>query len=151
MMVTDIKLPAYAGLLVPHRPPFLLVDRLLEFAGQTGVVESVIAPDNLFISDEGLLNEIALVELLAQSAAAVKGYSDLKEGKEIKKGFLVDIREFYFKERCCKGDIIHISIEIAKSFSGFSVINGHLVSRGKELAAGTLKLWVPDESEHLLI
>jgi 3-hydroxyacyl-[acyl-carrier-protein] dehydratase len=146
-MIADIKLPACAGLLVPHRPPLLLVDRLLEFSGQTGVVESVISSDNLFLSDEGILKEIALVELLAQSAAAVKGYSDLVEGKEIKKGFLVDIREFNFRERCCKGDVVHIFIEITKSFSGFSIINGHLTCSGKEIAAGTLKLWVPDEGE----
>jgi predicted hotdog family 3-hydroxylacyl-ACP dehydratase len=150
-MVTNIILPAHAGLLVPHRPPFLLIDRLLEFTGQTGVVESVISPDNLFLSDEGFLKEVALVELLAQSAAAVKGYSDTIEGKEIKKGFLVDIRKFTFKERCCKGDIVHITIEIAKSFSGFSVINGHLSYRSKEFAEGTLKLWVPDEGINTFI
>lgn len=145
-MNTDIKLPVYAGLLVPHRPPFLLVDRLLEFTGQAGVVESIIAPDNLFLTDDGTFKEIALVELLAQSAAAVKGYSDLMGGKEIKKGFLVDIREFNFKERCCEGDVVHIFIEISKSFSGFSIINGYLRCSDKEIAAGTLKLWVPDES-----
>jgi predicted hotdog family 3-hydroxylacyl-ACP dehydratase len=150
MMVTDIKLPAYAGSLVPHRPPFLLIDRLLEFTGQAGVVESVITPDNLFLSNEGTLKEIALVELLAQSAAAVKGYSDLMEGKEIKKGFLVDIREFIFKEGCCKGDVVHIFIEITKSFSGFSIINGHLTCSGKEIATGTIKLWVPDEGGNTL-
>ena len=56
-----------------------------------------------------------------------------------------DIREFNFKGRCCKGDVVHIFIEITKSFSGFSIINGHLTCSGKEVAAGTLKLWVPDE------
>jgi hypothetical protein len=48
-MVTDIKLPANAALLVPHRPPLLLVDRLLEFTGKAGVVESVIAPIIFFL------------------------------------------------------------------------------------------------------
>ncbi len=144
-MVTDIKLPANAALLVPHRPPLLLVDRLLEFTGKAGVVESVIAPDNLFLTDEGTLKEIAMVELLAQSAAAVKGYSDLMEGKKIKKGYLVEIKEFVFKDGCRKGDAVNIFIGIEKSFSGFSVINGHLACRGKEIAAGTLKLWAPDE------
>lgn len=143
-MALDINLPMSAGLLVPHRPPFLLVDRLLDYTGQTGIVESVISPDNFFLSDEGHLKEIALVELLAQSAAAVKGYSDLKDGKEIKKGFLVDIREFFFWERCNKGDVVHISIEITKSFSGFSVINGFIMCKEKEIAKGSMKLWVPD-------
>ena len=146
-MDTDIKLPMPAERLVPHRPPFLLVDRLLDFTGQTGVVESVLTPDNLFIDEDGHFQEIAMIEILAQSAAAVKGYSDLKEGKGIRKGFLEDIREFLFKRRCYKGDSIHSRIEITRSFSGFSVLNGSLKCTGKELAYGTLKLWVPDDSE----
>ncbi len=146
-MDTNLKLPMPAEWLVPHRPPFLLVDRLLEFTGQTGVVESVPAPDNLFLDEDGYMEVIAMIEILAQAAAAVKGYSDLKNGRQIRKGFLVDVRNFYFKERCYKGDIIHVRVEIAKYFSGFSVINGYLESSGKEVASGTLKLWVPDESD----
>ncbi len=144
-MTVDIRLPVAAKLLVPHRPPFLLIDTLLEYAGQTGIVESVIAPDNIFLTEEGYLKELALVELLAQSAAAVKGYSDLMDGKEVKKGFLVDIREFNFLERCYRGDTVRITIEITKSFSGFSMINGLLMCKEKEISKGTMKLWVPEE------
>ena len=134
-----------AGQLVPHRPPFLLVDKLLYFSGQTGVVESVISPDNFFLAQDGRFQDIAMVEILAQSAAAVKGYSDLQQGKEISKGFLVDIREFIFKKKCYKGDTIHSRIDITKSFGGFSIINGVLTCSGEECAAGSMKLWVPYE------
>jgi predicted hotdog family 3-hydroxylacyl-ACP dehydratase len=144
-MNTDIKLPMPAEQLVPHRPPFLFVDNLLEFSGQTGVVESVIAPDNLFIAEDGHFKEIAMIEILAQSVAAVKGYSDLIEGKEIKKGFLVDIREFNFIKTCYKGDTIRSKIVITRSFSGFSVLDGSLECSGEELAYGTMKLWVPED------
>jgi 3-hydroxyacyl-[acyl-carrier-protein] dehydratase len=148
-MAIDIRLPVAAKLLVPHRPPFLLIDTLLEYAGQRGIIESAIAPDNIFLAEEGYLKELALVELLAQSAAAVKGYSDLMDGKDVKKGFLVDIREFYFSGRCYSGDTVRITIEIVKSFSGFSVINGHLICKEKEIASGTMKLWVPEDGGNL--
>jgi 3-hydroxyacyl-[acyl-carrier-protein] dehydratase len=145
-MDINIKLPVPAERLVPHRPPFLFVNSLLEFSGDTGIVESVIAPDNLFLDEEGCLGEIAMIEIMAQAAAAVKGYSNLKNGEEIKKGFLVDSREFLFNKKCYKGEIIHTKIEITKSFSGFSILTGRLERDGEELAAGTLKLWVPDDS-----
>jgi predicted hotdog family 3-hydroxylacyl-ACP dehydratase len=109
-----------AEMLVPHRPPLCLVGRLLEFSGQTGIVESFIGPDNIFLKEDGTLNSLTLAELIAQASAAVKGYDDLRQGKEIKKGFLVDIREMRFMGECLKGDL---------------------------LAAGTLKLWVPEDSE----
>ncbi len=145
MIDTGLKLPMSAESLVPHSPPFLFVNQLLEFSGQVGVVESVLSPDNLFLDKDGRLKELAMVEILAQAAAAVKGYSSLQAGEEIKKGFLVDIREFHFKKECFSGDIIHSRIEILKSFSGFNILKGELEAKGEELASGLLKLWVPDD------
>jgi hypothetical protein len=70
----------------------------------------------------------------------------LKQGNDIKKGFLVDIRRAIFNKKCYGGEVLHSSIEIAKSFSGFSVVNGRLERAGDELAAGTFKLWVPEDN-----
>jgi len=136
-----------ADLLVPHRPPLCLAGRLLEFTGQTGVVESVIGPDNIFLKEDGSLPSLAMVELIAQASAAVKGYDDLRQGKGIKKGFLVDIREIRFTGRCFKGDTLHVRVEIVRTISGFSVIHGEVERKGDITATGTLKLWVPEDSE----
>ena len=140
-----MRLPMPAEQLVPHRPPFLFVNNLLEFSGDIGVVDSVIAPDNLFLDEDSSLRDITMIEIMAQAAAAVKGYSNLKDGEDIKKGFLVDSREFLFKKKCYKGEILHCRIEITKSFSGFSILTGRLERSGEELASGSLKLWVPDD------
>ena len=126
-MDRDTKLPMSTERLVPHRHPFLLVDRLIEFSGESGVVESYLSHDNLFISEDGHLKEIAMIEILAQSAAAVKGYSDLQQGKEISMGFLVDIRGFNFMKLCNEGDTIQTTIKITKSFSGFSLIENSAI------------------------
>jgi predicted hotdog family 3-hydroxylacyl-ACP dehydratase len=134
-------------MLVPHRPPLCQVGRLLEFSGQTGIVESVIGPDNIFLKGDGTLPSLTLVELIAQASAAVKGYDDLSQGKEIKKGFLVDIREIRFMGDCFKGDILQVRVEIIRTISGFSVIHGVVERNGDILAEGTLKLWVPEVSE----
>ena len=146
-MHAKLSLPMDAEMLVPHRPPLCLVKRLLEFSGQTGIVESVIGPDNIFLKEDGTLPSLTLVELIAQASAAVKGYDDLSQGKEIKKGFLVDIREIRFMGGCFKGDTLHIKVEIIRTISGFSVIHGDVERDGDLLAAGTLKLWVPEDSE----
>ncbi|MFC1841071.1 hypothetical protein ACFL1N_15965 [Thermodesulfobacteriota bacterium] len=145
-MDIDLKLPMPADQLVPHRPPFLFVTNLLEFSGEVGVVESILAPDNLFLNEDNSLRELAMVEILAQSAAAVKGFSSLQKSEDIKKGFLVEIREFLYKKECYSDDIIHSHIAITKSFSGFSIIKGILKRRGEELASGSLKLWVPEDA-----
>lgn len=146
-MNPDLLLPMPAEKLVPHRPPLCLIRRLLEFSGQKGIVESVIEPDNIFLDHYGFLPSLLLVELIAQASAAVKGYDDLRLGKDIKKGFLVDIREIHFLGRCFKGDTLLIRIEILRTISGFSVVYGEVERKGDIIASGTLKLWVPEDSE----
>jgi len=146
-MQSDLSLPMAADLLVPHRPPLCLVGRLLEFSGQTGVVESIIGPDNIFLKEDGTLPSLIQAELMAQASAAVKGYNDLRQGKGIKKGFLVDIREMRFMGKCLKGDTLHIRVDIIRTFSGFSIINGESDRNGEVIAAGKLKIWVPEESD----
>ena len=143
----DLSLPMEAERLVPHRSSLCLVKSLLEFSGQTGTVESVIEPDNIFLEEDGGLPCLALVELIAQASAAVKGYDDLRQGKEIKRGFLVDIREIQFMGKCFKGDRPRIRIEILRTISGFSVINGEVEINGRIIATGMLKLWVPEDSD----
>lgn len=145
-MDISLALPMPAEMLVPHRPPLRLAGHLLEFAGQTGIVESVIGPDNIFLKEDGSLPLLAMVELIAQASAAVKGYDDLRQGKGIKKGFLVDIRETRFIGRCFQGDTLHVRVEIIRTISGFSVIHGEVEKKGDIIATGTLKLWVPEDS-----
>ncbi len=145
-MNNDILLPMPAEKLIPHRPPLCLINRLMEFSGQKGIVESVIESDNIFLSDDGSLSSATLVELIAQASAAVKGYDDLRHGFAIKKGFLVDIREVSFIGKCFKGDKLHINIEIIKTISGFSVIHGEVKRNNDVIAIGILKLWVPEDS-----
>ena len=146
-MDIDLSLPMSVEKLVPHRPPVLLVNSIIDFSGETGIIESVIEPDNIFLEEDGSLPEVTTIEIMAQASAAVKGYSDLKQGKDIKKGFLVDIRKSVFNGKCYSRDILRSRIEITKSFSGFSVVDGRLERSGEELANAVFKLWVPGESE----
>lgn len=138
-----------AEVLVPHRPPLCLIERLIKFEGQTGVgvVEAIIGQDNIFLRQDGALPSLIQAELIAQASAAVKGYDDLRQGKEIKKGFLVDIREMHFTGRCFKGDTLLIRIEILRTISGFSVIKGEVEKGGEIIGAGTIKIWVPEDSD----
>ena len=91
-MKTTLSLPMPAEMLVPHRPPILVIERLLEFNDTKGVVESCMHPDSIFARKDGSIEQVTMVEIIAQSFAAVKGYADLLEGKPISKGFLVGVK-----------------------------------------------------------
>jgi 3-hydroxyacyl-[acyl-carrier-protein] dehydratase len=144
-MTAPPSLPLSAERLVPHRPPVLLIDRLLRFENLSGVVESVIRDDNLFLKENGELEPCAMMELIAQSFAAVKGYSDLIKGKSVGMGFLVSVREMRFTGKVRKGETLRITIEITGETNNFALCQGKVLCRDDVIAAGNMMVWLPQE------
>lgn len=61
--------------LLPQRPPFVMVGKLL-YSDETRTVSSFpVTSDNLFITTSGYLAEPAIIENIAQTAALRIGYS----------------------------------------------------------------------------
>jgi predicted hotdog family 3-hydroxylacyl-ACP dehydratase len=143
-MIAGITLPMAAELLIPHRTPMRLVDTLLSVNDGCAVAESVLPRSTMMADGEGRLDEVAFMELIAQSYAAFKGYMDLLEGKPVSEGFLVGVRHLEITGTAYAGDRLLTSIRTVGAFGGFAVVEG-AVTRGDEtLAAGTLKLWLVD-------
>lgn len=141
-MKTDLTLPMPAQALIPHRPPMRLVERLLSYADGIGVVEAQLPPECLLAAPDGGVDEAALVELLAQGYAAIKGYDDLLNGKEISRGYLVGVRKLRLTGRARAGERLLVHIRTVGSFEGFAVADGEVERDGYLLASGTLKLWI---------
>jgi len=142
-MNAGLTLPLSAEMLIPHRAPIRLIDRLVQFENFSGLVESVVRDDNLFLKQNGELERCAMVELIAQSFAAVKGYGDLIQGKPIGKGFLVAVKEMHFSGNARKGDVLHIAIEPGGETGDFALGEGK-IKRGEDvIAAGSITVWIP--------
>ncbi|HYS43510.1 MAG TPA: hypothetical protein VEM32_05965 [Geobacteraceae bacterium] len=144
-MTTDLVLPMPAESLIPHRPPMRLVDTLLSVADGSGVTEACPAAGCILADARGELDAAALVELIAQSYAAVKGYDDLANGRPVKKGFLVGVRKLRITGRAFTGNRLLTTIRTVGTFEGFAVAEGEIVCAGETIAAGTIKLWIVDE------
>ena len=80
--------------LIPQRPPFVMVDRLLHFDTQTTITEFEVRADNIFI-DDGKLSSEGIVENIAQTCAARMGFINLHvHGEHVKLGFIGSAQEF---------------------------------------------------------
>ena len=133
-----------AELLIPHRAPMRLVDTLVSAKDGCAVVESVLPRSTMMADAEGKIDEVAFMELIAQSYAAFKGYTDRMDGKPPGDGFLVGVRNLEVTGTAYAGDRLLTSIRTVASLGGFAVVEG-AVTRGDEtLASGTLKLWLVD-------
>jgi 3-hydroxyacyl-[acyl-carrier-protein] dehydratase len=141
--IKDISLPIDAEQLVPHRRPVCMIDRLVEYRDESGVVEALIRSGNVLVGEDGALDCIAYMELIAQAYAAFKGYRDMLHGETVKKGFLVIVKHMECKGEAFLGDLLRINVSTASEVGGFAVAEG-TVTRGDEvLASGGLTLWIP--------
>ena len=135
-------LPIAAEELVPHRLPMRLIERLVEIDGKNGTVEARIAADCPLVSRAGKLEDVALIELMAQAYAAVKGYADRLEAKPVRQGFLVGIKKLVRLQSVQAGDLLHINIRTLVELDDFSVAAGEIWCDDQLIAEGEIKVWV---------
>ncbi len=144
-MNKSLNFPIPAEQLIPHRLPLRLVDRLLSYDGLQGVVESTLLPDSICIRDDGSIEQAAMVELIAQSFAAVKGYADLLEGKTVKRGFLVGVKQFAFQGTAYGNERLLIYITKTGETDEFALAEGRVTREEEVLAFGNVMVWIPRE------
>ena len=142
-MTKDLPLPVPVEMLLPHRKPMCLVDRLVEFRDASGVVEALVGQESPLVAEDGYLDRIAFIELIAQSYATVRGYSDLLRGEEVRKGFLVAAKMIEVKKAAAAGDVLRISVTTTGEFGDFTLADGVVRKEGEILASGNITVWVP--------
>ena len=76
--------------LIPQRPPFVMIDRLVSSDKVYSVTELEVRSDNLFV-DNGRMSASGLVENIAQTCAARIGYINLNSGETVKIGVSGDL------------------------------------------------------------
>jgi 3-hydroxyacyl-[acyl-carrier-protein] dehydratase len=142
---TESAFPIPAGDLIPHRPPMRLIDALTDFREQAGTLKAVVRSDSPLTRKDGTLEEVGLVEMLAQAYAALKGYEDRLGGEAVKRGFLVGVRALSTTGIARVGDHLEIHLKTVAVLDGFAVAEGKVLRGDDVLARGTLKLWVSSE------
>jgi 3-hydroxyacyl-[acyl-carrier-protein] dehydratase len=144
-MKQDLTLPMPAEAFIPHRLPMRLVDTLVSWSDTMGEIEANPGTDCILVGTDGALEEAALVELLAQGYATIKGYDDLLHDKEISEGYLVGVRKFRVTGKVQAGERLLVRIRTVGTFEGFAVAEGEIERAGEIVATGTIKLWIVNQ------
>ena len=97
--------------LIPQRPPFVMVDRVLSCTDGYAVTELVVSEDNIFL-DDMKLSPAGMMENMAQSCAARMGCVNCLHNESIKMGFIGDIRNCVIlrQPRCHETLQTHVEI-----------------------------------------
>lgn len=141
----DLTLPVAAERILPHRPPMLLLKRLTACTELTAAAEARFPAESLFADADGRIDPVVMVELMAQTYAALRGYADLVQGQPVQEGLLVGARQVRILGAAHAGEELRVEVRTDGLYEGFALVEGE-VRRGTELlAAGTVKLWVREK------
>ncbi len=140
--MTDLSLPLEAQELIPHRPPMRLVERLLEVDGKNGIVEARIGSAALLTDADGRLEDLALVEIMAQSYATLKGYIDRRDQRPVRQGFLVGIKKMVRHASVRADDLLQVHIRTIAELDDFAVAEGEIRCGDEVIAEGDVKVWI---------
>lgn len=141
MTAPRVALGPAAGYL-PHRPPMLLIDEVVEVTDRIGVCRTTIHPDCVFAID-GRVHPSAMIEFVAQTCAIAVGVLAAREGNPPRLGVIMACREVSFAvDHFEIGD--ELTITVTKMFGQkmMAAFAGTVV-RGGEVCA-TVQLSVAD-------
>ena len=136
----DYTLPIGMELLIPHRPPMLLADELIEREGDNAKARAVMPESGIFYEDNSSFPEF-FIEIVAQTVAAAQGYDALVDGESVNGGMLVGIDSFTFHKICAAGTVLTISTELTFTFGAIKIIHGEIFAGETLLAEGHIKVW----------
>jgi len=142
--ITVPALPCAAAVLVPQRPPMLVIDRLVarDRLANFSVVEAAAPVEGVFVDYDNTVLPEYFIELIAQAMAAVNGYDGLVDGEEAGRGFLVGIEKFSWRRIAAVGEKLRVEIVKDYEFGPVSVMTGKVLDdRGEILADGGIKAW----------
>ena len=129
--------------LLPHRPPVILIDALLEASETRGAAAKTFRGGDYGLCGD-LVCEPALIECAAQTVAALFGYQAFSKPGTSALGFLAGVSSFSFSRRPSAGEPLRIEVEVARNLGPLFMVNARVLSGAEQVAGGELKLYLQE-------
>lgn len=121
--------------LIPQKPPFVMVDTLIEYTALTGKTAFTVLPDNILMKD-GYFSEPGLIEHMAQSMSLHRGYRGFLQGLEKPlTGFIGSIKSVEIFQLPPSGTRLSTSVEILQEIMKVTCVSARTTNEEGELIA----------------
>ena len=129
--------------LIPLRPPFVMIDRLVSSDAVYSVTELEVRPDNVFV-DNGRMTAAGMVENIAQTCAARIGYININSGQPVKIGVIGSISNLNFARTPKVGEHLVTTIQLLEEVFQVTLVEAVVKSGDEELARCNMKIALTD-------
>jgi len=121
--------------LIPQKPPFVMVDSLLEYTEKTGTTAFTIPRDNILVENE-IFSEPGLIENMAQSMSLWRGYQGFLSGLDKPKtGFIGAIKSVEIIALPKAGSKLVTYVEILQEFLNVTSVGARTEDENGNLLA----------------
>ena len=127
--------------LIPQKPPFVMIDKLLSFSETATTSAFTINTGNIFVKD-GVFKEPGLVENIAQTAAARAGYVSHSENKPVLVGYIGAVNNLQIFSLPKTGDELITEITIENQIFDVTLISGKISCNETLLAQCKMKIFI---------
>jgi 3-hydroxyacyl-[acyl-carrier-protein] dehydratase len=127
---------------LPHRYPFLLIDKILDLVPDSYIVaqKNVTINEHFFeghFPNKPVMPGVLICEAMAQAAAVLARYSEPVLLKE-KNLYLVGADSFKWKKMVLPGDVITLTMRSVRKRNPLWVMQGDVLVDGTIVASGTI-------------
>lgn len=126
--------------LLPQKPPMVLVDKLISADEKSATTALLIREDNIFVS-EGQLNAYALIEVMAQTAAAQLGYDNsLRGDNDVKIGYIGAVKRMQIEKVPKVGETVLTRMEVQEDFGNMKLVTAESFVDDRKIAMAELTI-----------
>jgi predicted hotdog family 3-hydroxylacyl-ACP dehydratase len=125
--------------LIPQRPPFMMVDKILSCDDTDAVTEFLVRQDNILL-DGNQLSSAGIVENMAQSCAARMGCVNLLHNRPIKLGFIGEIKNLKINRQPMLNDHLITEVHILMDVFDMTLASVYTKVNGEVIAEARMKL-----------
>ncbi|MEE4241957.1 MAG: hypothetical protein V2I36_10865 [Desulfopila sp.] len=140
-------LPLPAGPFLPHRPPMLLLDKLVERKGGKATASAHIGEGNICMTAGGALLPESFIEILAQTMAAANGYDATGLNQHPKSGFIVGLEQCSFQHIPQNASDISAHIVETMTLGALKAVQGEVFAGNTAVISAELKVWEEAEKK----
>jgi predicted hotdog family 3-hydroxylacyl-ACP dehydratase len=127
--------------LIPQRPPFVMVEKLIS-ADETKAESSFTITEDNVLTEAGYLSEAGIIENIAQTAALQAGYVASEKGVKTPLGMIGGIKNLEIESLPGINSTIHTMVSVEHEVMNAKIVKGTVYLNNELIAECEIKVFL---------